>query len=171
MSDSFISEIRIFPYTFAPRSWADCNGQIFAISQNTALFSLIGTTYGGNGTTTFGLPNLQDRVVLGRGEGPGLSNYALGQTGGVSTHTLLATQIPTHNHTVGAYNRVGNTTSPSNAVPARVSGETPYVNAVPATPLGVSVGTTGSSSAHNNLMPQQILRYCISLFGVFPSFP
>jgi microcystin-dependent protein len=170
MGEPFIAEIRIFPYNFAPKNWADCNGQLIGIAQNTALFSLVGVTYGGNGTTTFGLPNLQDRVALGWGQGPGLSNYALGQTGGVSTQTLLTAQIPQHSHTVGAYNRVGNAANPNNAVPARVSGETPYVNAVPATPLGVSVGMAGNSSAHNNLMPYQNLRYCICMFGTYPTF-
>jgi microcystin-dependent protein len=168
MSDQFIAEIRIFPYNFAPRNWADCNGQLLSIAQNSALFSLVGVQYGGNGQTNFGLPNLLDRVALGWQQGPGLSNYVIGQQGGESNITLLSSQMPAHNHTVGAYNRVAESTSPNNAVPARVSGETPYINAVPNTPLAVNIGA-GGSQPHNNLMPYQNLRYCIALQGVFPS--
>jgi microcystin-dependent protein len=168
MADPFMAEIRILANSYAPRGWADCTGQILSIAQNTALFSLLGVTYGGNGTVTFALPNLQDRVALGFNQGPGLSSYVLGESGGASNVTLLSNQIPTHNHTIGAYNRVAETTSPSNAIPARVSGETPYVNAAPNTPLATSIGLTGNSQSHNNMMPYLNLRYCIALQGVFP---
>src|SRR3954452_14925268 len=98
MSEPFIGEIRMFGGNFAPRGWALCNGQLLSIAQNTALFSLLGTTYGGDGQTTFGLPNLQSRIPLNQGQGPGLSNYDLGQAGGEETHTLITTEMPTHNH-------------------------------------------------------------------------
>src|SRR6478736_3565120 len=99
MSDQFLAEIRIFGFNFAPTGWALCNGQLLPISQNTALFSLLGTTYGGNGTSNFALPNLQDRMAVGAGQGPGLSNYTLGQTGGTNTATLSVATMPSHNHT------------------------------------------------------------------------
>src|SRR6266498_3458664 len=102
MSTPFLGMIILVPYNFAPRGWAFCNGQILSIAQNTALFSLLGTTYGGNGQTTFALPNLQSRVPVHFGQGPGLSSYALGQQAGTESVTLLVTQLPQHNHTVGA---------------------------------------------------------------------
>jgi microcystin-dependent protein len=169
MSEPFVAEIRILPYNFPPQGWADCNGQLLAISQNTALFSLVGTMYGGNGQTTFGLPNLQDRIPVGFGQGPGLSNYDQGQTAGTSNITLLQSQMPQHNHGFGAFSNVGDSTNPANSVPARVSGETPYVNAVPNTPLATTISPVGGNQPHNNLMPYLTLRFCIALIGVFPA--
>ncbi len=168
MSDPFVAEIRMVGFNFAPRGWATCDGQILPISQNTALFSLLGTTYGGNGSTTFALPNLQGRSPLQSGQGPGLSLYDLGETTGQSDVTLLQSEIPQHNHTFGALNAVGDTNNPSGSVPARVLGETPYVNAAPNTALAQSLVQAGSSLPHNNLMPYLVVYFCIALQGVFP---
>jgi microcystin-dependent protein len=168
MSDAFIAEIRMFGFTFPPRNWADCNGQLLPISQNTALFSLVGTMYGGDGRTTFALPNLQDRIPVGIGQGPGLSLYDQGQTAGTSNVSLQQTQMPSHNHGFGAFNNVGDGTSPANAVPARVVGETPYVNAAPTIPLTTTISPAGGNQPHNNMMPYLTVRFCIVLFGIFP---
>jgi microcystin-dependent protein len=168
MSDPFVAEIRMVGFNFAPRGWATCDGQILPISQNTALFSLLGTTYGGNGSTTFALPNLQGRSPLQPGQGPGLSLYDLGETTGQSDVTLLQSEIPQHNHTFGALNAVGDTNNPSGSVPARVLGETPYVNAAPNTALAQSLVQAGSSLPHNNLMPYLVVYFCIALQGIFP---
>ncbi len=169
MSDPFIAEIRMFPYNFAPRNWADCNGQLLAISQNTALFSLVGTFYGGDGRTTFGLPNLQNRIPIGIGQGPGLSLYDQGQTGGTTTVTLLSSQIPQHNHSFGTNSGDADNTNPAGSVPARAAGETPYTNGVANTPLSTTVGLVGGNQPHNNMMPYLSIRFCICQFGVFPA--
>jgi microcystin-dependent protein len=169
MSEPFIAEIRILPFNFAPRGWADCNGQLLSIAQNTALFSLLGTTYGGNGQTIFGLPDLRDRVPLGMGQGPGLSQYDQGQISGTSTVSLLQSQMPGHNHGFGSFSDSGESSDPANAVPARAAGETVYVNAVPNTPLTTTISLAGGSQPHNNMMPYLALRFCIALQGVFPA--
>src|SRR5215831_16990317 len=119
MSEPFVAQIQIFAFNFAPRGWAFCAGQILSISQNTALFSLLGTTYGGNGQTTFGLPDLRGRVPLSPGQGPGLSNYSLGQVGGAENVTLTTTQMPQHTHAPQATASDQNTNRPNNAVAAR----------------------------------------------------
>ena len=168
MSDPFVAEIRMVGFNFAPRGWATCDGQILPISQNTALFSLLGTTYGGNGSSTFALPNLQGRSPLQPGQRPGLSFYSLGETTGQSDVTLLQSEIPQHKHTFGALNAVGDTNNPSGSVPARVLGETPYVNAAPNTALAQSLVQAGSSLPHNNLMPYLVVYFCIALQGIFP---
>src|SRR6476620_1871720 len=129
MSEPFIGEIRIFPFNFAPRGWAFCNGQILSISQNTALFSLLGTTYGGNGQSTFALPNIQGSVVIhvgGSQPGPGLSFYDLGQAGGSDTITLLQSEIPAHTHTLRGNNTVGDNPVPTNNTLARYGGTNAY---------------------------------------------
>jgi microcystin-dependent protein len=118
MSEPFLGEIRMFGFNFAPTGWAMCNGQVLSISQNTALFSLLGTTYGGDGVTTFGLPNLQSRVPLHAGQGPGLSNYGLGEFLGAETVTLAQSQMPAHNHPVAASGNPGDQRSPIGNVPA-----------------------------------------------------
>ncbi len=169
MSDPFIAEIRILPFNFAPRGWAFCNGQLLSIAQNTALFSLLGTTYGGNGQTIFGLPNLQDRIPVGAGQGPGLSPYVLGQTSGTTNVTLPLSQMPAHNHGFGSFSDSGESSDPTNAVPARAAGETVYVNAVPNTPLTTTIGLTGGNVPHNNMMPYLALNFCIATQGVFPA--
>ena len=170
MSQSpFIGEIILFAGNFAPRNWAFCNGQLLSISQNTALFSILGTTYGGNGQTTFALPDLRSRVPVHAGQGPGLSSYALGQVGGEETTTLTVNQMPAHAHT--ATNPAANTDPTSNRpaaslAPARGGAYGP----TPAAQLaGPTVAPTGGSQPHSNLQPHLTLNYIIALFGIFPS--
>lgn len=172
MSDPFLAEIRIFGFNFAPLGWAMCNGQLLPISQNTALFSLIGTFYGGDGRSTFGLPNLQDSTPLQQGQGQGLSQYFIGQQSGVSAVTLLNSEIPSHTHQAKANSGGAGLSSPSNNVWASLPGRTPPAlfqnNApnVPMSPLALSI--TGSSFPHNNRQPYLGLNFCIALQGIFP---
>jgi microcystin-dependent protein len=168
MSTPFIAEIRMMGFNFNPRGWAFCNGQLLPISQNTALFSLLGTTYGGNGQTTFGLPNLQGIAPIHPGQGPGLSLYDLGETSGSSSITLLQNEIPAHSHTFGAINAIGDSNNPSGAIPARVIGETPYTSVAPNTALSTTIVPSGGSQPHNNMMPYLVVNFCIALQGIFP---
>ena len=169
--DPFVAEIRIFAGNFAPRGWAFCNGQLLPISQNTALFSLLGTYYGGNGQSNFGLPNLQGSAPIGEGQGPGLSQRFLGEAGGAPTVTLMETQIPAHTHTPNAVTGGGSTTSPAGAVWASQAGRTPppaYASTANA-PLGAgAIGPAGSGQPHNNMPPYLTLNFIIALQGVFP---
>lgn len=173
MATPFIAEIRIFAGNFAPRGNAFCNGQIISIAQNTALFSLVGTTYGGNGQTTFGLPNLQGRAPLHAGQGPGLSPRSLGEISGSENVTLLSTQIPAHNHSANALSAGGNQTSPANNTWATVLSGRSNLNL-----YGTSsntqmnpqaVGLTGGSQPHNNLPPYLVVNFIIALQGIFPA--
>jgi microcystin-dependent protein len=166
MSEPFLGEIRIFGFNFAPRGWAFCNGQLLAISQNTALFSLLGTTYGGNGQTTFALPNLQSRVPVHFGQGPGLSSYSLGQAAGVESVTLIASQLPAHNHTVNASTQSDITGNPTGNFPA---GGASYDTTANTTMNGAMVGGGGGNQPHENLQPYLALNFCIALAGIFPS--
>jgi microcystin-dependent protein len=173
MADPFVAEIRIFPFNFAPKGWAFCNGQILPISQNTALFSLLGTTYGGNGQTTFALPNLEGSAPMHPGQGPGLSLHDLGEVGGSEFVTLLQSEIPAHNHQLMASGSTSNRSAPGGNSFARVaSGGTPYApgSPVPAlTNLAVQALTpAGGSLPHNNMMPYLTLNFNIALQGVFP---
>jgi microcystin-dependent protein len=170
MSDPFIAEIRIVGFNFAPRGWALCNGQLLPISQNTALFSLVGTTYGGNGTTNFALPNLQGSAPMHPGQGPGLTPRTLGETDGSETVSLLASEVPAHAHGFLAAGTDANTSSPANASPAvaevpqyRPSGDTSMAPA--------ALGPAGSGQPHNNMQPYLTLTFVIALQGVFPSRP
>jgi microcystin-dependent protein len=172
--DPFVAEIRIFAGNFAPLGWALCNGQIMPIAQNTALFSLLGTTYGGNGTSTFALPNLQGSAPNGEGQGPGLSYRFLGESGGAPTVTLMGTQIPAHTHTPNAVTGGGNATSPAAAAWASQAGHTPppaYASTanVPMNPG--AVGPTGGGQPHNNMAPYLALNFIIALQGVYPPRP
>jgi microcystin-dependent protein len=172
MSSPFIAEIRIFPYTFAPRGWAYCDGRLLSIAQNTALFSLISITYGGNGTTTFALPNLQGRAPLGTGQGPGLTPRVLGEAAGSTNETLTIQQIPSHNHSVAAANIAGTQSSPAGQYPAtdaRTSFE--YIaGATLNTALASNaVQTAGGSQSHSNMQPFLALNFCIALEGIYPS--
>ena len=173
MSEPFLAEIRIFPYNFAPRGWAFCQGQLLSISQNTALFSIIGTTYGGNGITTFGLPDLQGRVPVHVGQGPGLSPYDLGQEGGTETVTLLATQIPPHSHPARCLNGMANSAAPNSNVWAIDAGGNPQYGSIKAagTMAPNIVAAAGGGQPHNNIQPYLTLNYCIALQGIFPTRP
>jgi len=178
-----IGEIRMFAGNFAPKYWAFCQGQILSIASNTALFSILGTTYGGNGTTTFGLPNLSGRVMLGPGTGPGLPNIQLGETSGAAQHTLTASEMPSHSHTAVAPTAtapaasVATTDTPSASVapaPATLgAGESNNFGAATANlappSLSPAVGSAGSSQPHNNMQPYLGMNMVICLQGIFPS--
>jgi microcystin-dependent protein len=156
-------------FNFAPTGFALCQGQLLSISQNTALFSLLGTYYGGDGRTTFGLPNLQGALVVSQGQGPGLSQYSLGQNGGNATVTLLGTQVPSHQHSVLAAKGSGNNPAPANQALAQTQ---VYANAgqgVSAMNAGALGGPYGSGQPHNNMMPYLGLNWIIALQGIFPS--
>src|SRR4051812_16786094 len=169
--DPFVAEIRIFPFNFAPKGWAFCDGQILPLSQNTALFSLLGTTYGGNGQTTFALPNLQGSAPMHPGQGPGLSLHDLGQTGGSETVTLLQSEMPAHTHALQANAAPADLQLPGNdRSMARSNGGNAYE-----TPLGTtasmapeSLSPAGGSQPHNNMQPYLTLNFNIALQGVFP---
>lgn len=176
MSEPFIAEIRIFAGNFAPRNWAFCDGQLLPIAQNTALFSLIGTTYGGDGRTATALPNLKGRAPMHPGRGPGLSARRLGEVGGAETHTLSTAQTPAHNHALRANNSPATTFGPdANSALARSVGGGAYDNtaASPDDSLNESaVGPFGNSSgaqAHNNMQPFLTLNFIIALQGLYPS--
>lgn len=169
MADPFVAEIRIFPFNFAPKGWAWCDGQVLPLSQNTALFSLLGTTYGGNGKSNFALPNLQGSAPMHPGQGPGLSLHDLGESGGTPTVTLLSSEIPSHTHQLSASASAGNATTPSsNAMLAA----TPRAFAAPggqATTLsGATLSAAGGSLPHENMQPFLTLYFCIALQGVYP---
>lgn len=172
MSDPFVGEIRPFGFNFAPTGWAQCNGQVVPISQNTALFSLLGTNYGGNGTSTFGLPNLQGSVPIHMGQGVGLSSYSVGESSGTPTVTLTQGQMPSHTHPAEIPRAVNaDTTSPTGALWATAQGnDTPYIAGTPsATMLSPATATQASgNAAHNNLMPYLVVNFCIALQGIFP---
>lgn len=172
MADPFLAEIRMFAGNFAPTGWAFCNGQLLTISQNTALFSLLGTSYGGNGRSTFGLPNMQGNVPLHRGQGPGLSDYALGDTGGSATVTLLTSQLPPHTHTAQTDTAGGGIDTPSTASSWGTAGRgkpAAYAAASALTAMSPSaIATTGSSQPHNNMSPYLAVNFIIALQGVFP---
>lgn len=169
-----MAEIRLFAGNFPPRSWSFCAGQIISIADNTALFSLIGTTYGGDGQVTFALPNLQGRVPVGTGAGPGLQEVVLGEASGTETVTLTSQQIPSHNHpasTSGANNVAAASGSPGGGVLATAP-ENIYVNSNPTVKMGpgaVQVGVSGGSQPHNNVMPVLALNYIICMEGIYPS--
>ena len=167
-----LGTVKLFAGNFPPRGWMDCDGSILSISQNTALFSLLGTTYGGNGTTTFALPDLRSRVAIHTGQGPGLSSYSLGQSAGVEAVTLTVNQIPAHNHSLNATTSLGSTDSPAGAFPARAPDATgQYSASSGATMAAAAVGSTGGSQPHNNVKPYLALRYVIAVEGIYPSRP
>jgi microcystin-dependent protein len=171
MSDPFVAEIRIVGFNFAPRGWAFCNGQLLPLSQNTALFSLLGTTYGGNGASNFGLPNFQGNAPMFYGQGPGLSLYSIGEDGGTQTVTLLQSEMPVHNHN---YSARPTAVAPPQSSPvgqgAARSNSRPYS---PTAAASVSMGATtvlqsGGSFPHNNMMPYLTMNFIIALQGIFP---
>jgi microcystin-dependent protein len=172
MSEPFIAEIRIFAGNFAPRGWAFCNGQLLPVSQNTALFSLIGTTYGGDGRTTTALPNLQGRAPMHPGRGPGLSARRLGETGGGETVTLSEAQMPSHTHTFQGSSDPPDSRQPGGslaAAPAGRGASVLYGTANVVNQDSRTVGSAGGSQAHNNLQPYIVLNFIIALVGLYPS--
>lgn len=177
MSNQFLGELRAFPYNFAPKTWAYCSGQQLSIQQNAALFSILGTTYGGNGVTTFALPDLRGRVPIGWGTGPGLSNVSLGEVNGTENVTLLQTQIPQHNHLFTATTGAGTKKLLVNglfaddvdteAVDYFAPPNAPNSSFVSLNPLSIS--STGGNQPHTNMQPYAVTAWCIALQGIFPS--
>jgi microcystin-dependent protein len=169
MSDPFVAEIRIFPFNFPPKGWAFCNGQLMPISQNTALFSLLGTTYGGDGKSTFALPDMQGNAPMQQGQGKGLSLRDLGEMSGVDNVTLLLSEIPLHTHTMANSKADGNDSSPANELFAKGIGISMYAAPGPLTQLDPNmVVPAGGGLPHNNMQPYLALNFCIALQGVFP---
>ena len=171
MADPFVAEIRMFPFNFPPKGWAFCNGQLLPISQNTALFSLLGTTYGGNGQSNFALPDLSGRAPMHPGQGQGLSLRDLGETGGSDTVTLLQSEIPAHTHQIAV--NVNDGPAESNNPEGKVLGFSNrplYATALSsATPMSFStLSTAGGDVPHNNMMPYLAVNFCIALQGIFP---
>ena len=171
MSEPFVGEIRMFAGNFAPRGWAFCDGQLLAVSQNDALFSLLGTTYGGDGRTTFGLPDLRGRIPIHAGHGPGLSERRLGSKGGAENVTLTVNQLPSHSHEpVQGDNEVADDFAPADKTLANttydlyIEGTTPNVNM-----SAEAVTNVGGSRSHTNLMPFLCIHFIIALVGIYPS--
>ena len=181
MADPFLGEIRIFPFNFAPIGWALCSGQIVSISQYSALFSLLGTNYGGNGTSNFGLPNFQGAVPINQGTGPGLSPYTVGQSGGAINVTLLQGQIAAHTHLVNADQNEAISGAPDGNIYMRghwangtlsQGGVSIYSTLAPGDTLSTlnpaALGYAGGTQPHNNMMPYMALNFCIAMTGIFP---
>jgi len=169
MADPFVAEIRIFPFNFAPKGWAWCDGQLLPLSQNTALFSLLGTTYGGNGKSNFALPDLQGRAPMQPGQGPGLSLHDLGETGGSETVALLESEIPSHSHAMSASTQLGLENSPQGQNVAAGDGINLYAPASNLSPMAAEMlAPAGGDQPHNNLQPYLTCYFLIALQGVFP---
>jgi microcystin-dependent protein len=172
MADPFVAEIRIFPFNFAPKGWAWCDGQLLPLSQNTALFSLLGTTYGGNGKSNFALPDLQGRAPMHPGQGPGLSLHDLGETGGSETVTLLESEIPAHSHSLTASQADGVERIPTGQQFATGVGISMYQTPGALVQLSPNaLGPAGGDQPHNNMQPYLTCYFCIALQGVFPPRP
>jgi len=174
MADPFVAEIRLFPFNFAPTGWAWCTGQLLPVSQNSALFSLLGTVYGGDGKSTFGLPNLQGRAAMHPGQGPGLSSRDLGESGGAETVTLLQSEMPAHGHTLRAAPDQGDNTVPGPGISlAGAAGGSAYAAGSSALSdmSPAALPPAGGSVPHNNMQPYLTLYYNIALQGVFPQRP
>jgi microcystin-dependent protein len=166
----YIGQIQFFPYNFSPRGWTACNGQLLSISQFTALFSLYGISYGGDGRTTFGIPDMQGRAPIHTGSGPGLSNYSMGQKSGTATVALAVNQIPSHSHALLGTHSLGNQAAPAGGALARDGRDQTYSDQPPDTDLAVgSIGSTGGNFAHNNMPPYLTLNCNIALNGIYPS--
>jgi microcystin-dependent protein len=171
MADPFVAEIRIFPFNFAPKGWAFCDGQLLPLSQNTALFSLLGTTYGGDGKSNFALPDLQSRAAMHPGQGPGLSLHDLGETGGSETVTLLESEIPAHAHALRGSNTSGDNPTPGGNTVARPGATNVYQQNSTANLVAMAsqaLPAAGGDLPHNNLQPYLTLNFNIALQGVFP---
>jgi microcystin-dependent protein len=172
MSEPFVGEVRMFAGNFAPQGWAFCDGQLLAVSQNDALFSLLGTVYGGDGRTTFGLPDMRGRLALHAGQGPGLSERRLGAKGGSEHETLTVNQIPSHKHNLAANNAAGTSTTPTGSLARDTAGSNLYAQALSTTRSNLSsnaLNNTGGSQSHSNMMPYLCVNYIIALFGIYPS--
>ena len=170
MSEPFLGEIRMFGFNFAPTGWALCNGQLLPINQNTALFSLLGTFYGGNGTTTFALPDLQSRVPVHQGTGTGLRTYVVGQSGGAETVKLNGDQMPAHSHRVRATRSAADSDNPFDRVLAQPS-QHAYLGAPDATTVmnSAMIADAGGGQPHDNIQPYLTVNFCIALTGIYPS--
>lgn len=170
MSEPFVGEIRMFGGNFAPRGWAFCDGQLLAVSQNDALFSLLGTIYGGDGRTTFGLPDLRGRTPIHAGSGPGLSPRRLGAKGGTEKETLTVGELPSHNHTLQASSAAATTPNPATNVLAETTTDRVYRDdGVDTSTANTSIGMVGGSRSHTNLMPYLCINFIIALYGIYPS--
>ena len=172
MADPFVAEIRIFPFNFAPKGWAWCNGQLLPLSQNTALFSLLGTTYGGDGKSNFALPDMQGNAPMHTGQGPGLSLHDLGEMSGSETVTLLQSEIPSHPHTMKASGDAADNNQPGGNMAAKPAGRGNNLYVTTTSPLvamnNSALTPTGGDQPHNNMMPYLTLYFNIALQGVFP---
>jgi microcystin-dependent protein len=184
MSEPFLGQVEIFAFNFPPKGWMTCSGQLLPINQNQALFSLLGTTYGGNGQTTFGLPDLRGRVAIGWGQGQGLSNYDLGQVTGEEAHTLIINEMAAHNHLLNVNATTAATSNTDVPSTSAVLGQTAGKQSGVANPFALnlyasgapggtldphSIGLAGGSQPHSNLMPYLTLSFCIAVTGIFPS--
>ncbi len=170
MSEPFIGEIRMFAGNFAPRSWAFCDGQLLAVSQNDALFSLLGTTYGGDGRTTFGLPDLRGRIPVHEGSGPGLTNRRLGQKTGEERVTITANQLPAHRHTAMGASAQATTQAALNNLFAKTDESTYRAReSFSLTDMGAPTSNAGGGQPHDNMMPSLCINFIIALYGIYPS--
>ena len=166
----YIGEIMLWAGNFAPKSWALCNGQLLSISQNVALYQILGTTYGGNGVTTFALPDLRGRVPIHVGQGPGLANHVLGEKAGEESHLLTVNQLPSHVHTARGSGAAGVSETPAGMVPARNAAQVPQYGPLADTQLAAAaISATGGNQPHLNLQPYLVLNYVIALAGTFPT--
>ena len=171
MSDPFVAEIRIFPFNFPPKGWAFCDGQLMPISQNTALFSLLGTVYGGDGKSTFALPDLQGSAPMQPGQGQGLSLRDLGEMSGVESITLLNSEIPIHTHTYQATEEAANENNPKDNAPGAGIGQWAQPNNLVPMAYPQTLSLAGGGLPHNNMQPYLTLNFCIALQGIFPQRP
>jgi microcystin-dependent protein len=174
MSQPYVGEVRMFPYNFAPLGWLDCDGSLQSIAEYDVLYNLIGTTYGGDGVNTFALPDLSGRIPVQQGTGTGLGTYALGQKAGTETVTLAAAQLPAHSHAFNAVDSAASAATPANTLQlGSVSGDTIYTASTTGIASGTlapaAVGSAGGNQPHDNTMPTLTVRYCISVFGIYPS--
>jgi microcystin-dependent protein len=171
MAQVFLGSLMLVPYNFPPRGYAFCQGQLMSISQNTALFSLLGTQFGGDGRTTFGLPNLNGSHAIGQGSGPGLTPYFIGEAGGSPNVTLIGSTVPQHHHSVMGGKQAGDANAPVGRALALSNNPVIYTNVTtsPAAMNGQSTNFVGGSLPHNNMMPYQGLQWIIALQGIFPS--
>ena len=171
MAEPFIGQIIQAGFNFAPRGYATCDGQLLSIAQNTALFSLLGTTFGGDGRVTFGLPDLRGRVPVHQGQGPGLTNRTMGEQSGSETVTLISAEMPMHNHLLNAFATAGDKAPPTgNVLAAGDTNVTIYTNVPPNTQLNPqSIGLAGGNQPHNNMQPYLVINFCIAMEGIFPS--